>query len=357
PRHPAYVIFTSGSTGRPKGVVVEHEAIVNRLQWMQGAYGLTPVDRVLQKTPTTFDVSVWELFWPVAQGVPLVVARPDGHKDPEYLAEVIRDRRVSVLHFVPSMLAAFVAGVEIADCPGLRLVVCSGEALPTDLVDRFHASAGGRAVTLENLYGPTEAAVDVTAATALPGATTASASIGSPVWNTRVHVLDGRLRPVPVGVPGELYLAGVQLARGYLSRPDLTAERFVADPYGPAGSRMYRTGDLVVRHDDGRLQYLGRTDDQVKLRGLRIELGEIDAVLSGAPGVARAVSVVREDRPGARRLVAYAVPAGDGPLDPDALRAHAATRLPEYMVPAVIMEIPAVPLSPNGKLDRRALPA
>ncbi|MFC8009811.1 AMP-binding protein, partial [Streptomyces cinereoruber] len=313
-------------------------------------------DRVLQKTPTTFDVSVWELFWPVAKGVPLVIARPDGHKDPEYLAEVIRERRVSVLHFVPSMLAAFVAGVEISDCPSLRLVVCSGEALPTDLVDQFHVSAGGRTVALENLYGPTEAAVDVTAASALPGSTAASASIGSPVWNTRVHVLDHRLRPVPVGVPGELYLAGVQLARGYLSRPDLTAERFVADPYGPAGSRMYRTGDLVVRHDDGRLQYLGRTDDQVKLRGLRIELGEIDAVLSGAPGVARAVSVVREDRPGVRRLVAYAVPAGEGPLDADALRAHAATRLPEYMVPAVILEIPSVPLSPNGKLDRRALP-
>ncbi|MFJ3766261.1 amino acid adenylation domain-containing protein [Streptomyces sp. NPDC090082] len=357
PRHPAYVLFTSGSTGRPKGVVVEHEAIVNRLQWMQGAYGLTAADRVLQKTPTTFDVSVWELFWPLAQGVPLVVARPDGHKDPEYLAELIRARRVSVLHFVPSMLAAFVAEAEVADCPSLRLVVCSGEALPTDLVDRFHASAGSRPVALENLYGPTEAAVDVTAATARPGATTASASIGSPVWNTRVHVLDARLRPVPVGVPGELHLAGVQLARGYLGRPDLTADRFVADPYGPAGTRMYRTGDLVVRHPDGRLQYLGRTDDQVKLRGLRIELGEIDAVLSGAPGVDRAVTVVREDRPGVRRLVAYAVPAGDGPLDPDALRAHAAARLPEYMVPAVFLEIPAVPLSPNGKLDRRALPA
>ncbi|MGW6414086.1 amino acid adenylation domain-containing protein [Streptomyces sp. NPDC055055] len=357
PRHPAYVLFTSGSTGRPKGVMIEHEAIVNRLQWMQGAYGLTPADRVLQKTPTTFDVSVWELFWPLAQGVPLVIARPDGHKDPEYLADLIRDRHVSVLHFVPSMLQAFLDSADVADCPSLRLVVCSGEALPTDLVDRFHASAGENTVVLENLYGPTEAAVDVTAATAHPGATTPSASLGSPVWNTRVHVLDAQLRPAPVGVPGELYLAGVQLARGYLGRPDLTAERLIADPYGPAGSRMYRTGDLVVRHDDGRLRYLGRTDDQVKLRGLRIEPGEIDAVLSGAPGVSRAVSVVREDRPGVRRLVAYAVAAADGPLDTDALRTHAATRLPEYMVPAVFLEIPAVPLSPNGKLDRRALPA
>ncbi|TXS22943.1 amino acid adenylation domain-containing protein, partial [Streptomyces sp. adm13(2018)] len=229
PHHPAYVIFTSGSTGRPKGVMVEHRAIVNRLQWMQHAYLLGGTDRVLQKTPTGFDVSVWELFWPLTQGVPLVIARPEGHKDPEYLAELIRQQRVTVLHFVPSMLQAFLDGVDAATCPSLRLVVCSGEALPADLVTRFHASAGDLTIALENLYGPTEAAVDVTAATCLPGeATGVSASIGSPVWNTRVHVLDDRLRPAPVGVPGELYLAGVQLARGYLSRPDLTAERFVA---------------------------------------------------------------------------------------------------------------------------------
>ncbi|MFD7576702.1 amino acid adenylation domain-containing protein, partial [Streptomyces sp. NPDC059810] len=233
PHHPAYVIFTSGSTGRPKGVMVEHRAIVNRLQWMQHAYSLDGTDRVLQKTPTSFDVSVWELFWPLAQGVPLVIARPEGHKDPEYLAELIREQHVTVLHFVPSMLAAFVAEVEVSSCPSLRVVVCSGEALPGDLVARFHESAGGRTVALENLYGPTEAAVDVTAASCHPDTSTGvSASIGSPVWNTRVHVLDAHLRPVPVGVPGELYLAGIQLARGYLSRPDLTAERFLADPHG-----------------------------------------------------------------------------------------------------------------------------
>ncbi|MFD8644801.1 amino acid adenylation domain-containing protein [Streptomyces zaomyceticus] len=358
PHHPAYVIFTSGSTGRPKGVMVEHRAIVNRLEWMRHAYLLGGTDRVLQKTPTGFDVSVWELFWPLAQGVPLVIARPEGHKDPEYLAELIRDQRVTVLHFVPSMLAAFVSEVEVSSCPSLRVVVCSGEALPADLVARFHESAGERSVALENLYGPTEAAVDVTAATCLPGeATGASASIGSPVWNTRVHVLDDRLRPVPVGVPGELYLAGVQLARGYLSRPDLTAERFVADPHGPTGTRMYRTGDLVTRRGDGTLHYLGRADDQVKLRGFRIELGEIDTVLTAHPDVVRAVTVVREDRPGSRRLVAYAVPAAGAAFDAEALRAHAAAQLPEYMVPSVVLDIPAVPLSPNGKLDRRALPA
>ncbi|MFI1016192.1 amino acid adenylation domain-containing protein, partial [Streptomyces sp. NPDC020965] len=355
PRHPAYVIFTSGSTGRPKGVLVEHAAIVNRLRWMQGAYRLTPADRVLHKTPAGFDVSVWELFWPLAEGVPLVVARPDGHGDPEYLAGLIREQHISVLHFVPSMLQAFLGEVAVASCPTLRLVVCSGEALSGDLVTRFHASAGHHRVALENLYGPTEAAVDVTATSCPPG--TLSAPIGSPVWNTRVQVLDRALRPVPVGVSGELYLAGVQLARGYLARPGLTAERFVADPHGAPGTRMYRTGDLARWRADGRLDYLGRADDQVKLRGFRIELGEIEAVLAAAPGVAHAVVVVREDVPGVRQLVGYAVPGDGATVDPEALRRHTAERLPEYMIPSVFLELARVPLSPNGKLDRRALPA
>ncbi|MGP3689701.1 amino acid adenylation domain-containing protein [Streptomyces sp. IBSNAI002] len=363
PRHPAYVIFTSGSTGRPKGVLVEHEAIVNRLRWMQDAYGLDSDDRVLQKTPASFDVSVWEFFWPLAEGVPLVIARPEGHKDPRYLAELIREQRVSVLHFVPLMLAAFLGEGPVAGCPALRLVVCSGEALPGELVARFHASARGAGTRLVNLYGPTEAAVDVTAAdcpapeSGPDAARAAGASIGAPVWNTRVYVLDARLRPVPVGVPGELYLAGVQLARGYLGRPGLTAERFTADPYGAPGTRMYRTGDLVRWSRGGRLDYLGRTDDQVKLRGFRIELGEIQAVLASAPEVAQAAVVVREDQPGVQRLVAYAVPAPGASADPAALRALAAARLPEYMVPAVVVPLAALPTTANGKLDRRALPA
>ncbi|MFD4688741.1 AMP-binding protein, partial [Streptomyces sp. NPDC058204] len=223
PSHPAYVLFTSGSTGRPKGVLIEHAAIVNRLRWMQDTYTLTADDRVLQKTPVTFDVSVWELFWPLATGTPLVVARPDGHKDPRYLADLVREQAVSVCHFVPSMLAAFLADTDLTTCPTLRLVVCSGEALPSELATRFHTSAGhapgAERIALENLYGPTEAAVDVTRAPALADqdAEAVSVPIGAPVWNTHVYVLDARLRPVPVGIPGELYLAGTQLARGYLT--------------------------------------------------------------------------------------------------------------------------------------------
>ncbi|MFJ6632533.1 amino acid adenylation domain-containing protein [Streptomyces sp. NPDC091376] len=359
PSHPAYVIFTSGSTGRPKGVMVEHAAIVNRLQWMQAAYGLTPEDRVLQKTPAGFDVSVWELFWPLAQGVPLVIARPEGHKDPGYLADVIRRQHITVLHFVPSMLAAFLGDIDLTTCPTLRLVVCSGEALPTDLVHRFHTSTGDNGVALENLYGPTEAAVDVTAASCPPGGDNqrTSAPIGAPVWNTQTYVLDAQLRPVPVGVPGELYLAGTQLARGYLNRPALTAERFTANPYGPPGSRMYRTGDLARWQPDGRLHYLGRTDHQVKLRGLRVELGEIEAVLTTAPGIAHAIVVVREERPGIQQLTAYVVPKPGTTADHDAIHTHAATRLPAYMIPTTIIELAGLPTTPNGKLDRHALPA
>ncbi|MFD4573896.1 amino acid adenylation domain-containing protein, partial [Streptomyces sp. NPDC058417] len=357
--HPAYVLFTSGSTGRPKGVLIEHAAIVNRLRWMQDTYTLTPDDRVLQKTPVTFDVSVWELFWPFAVGAPLVVARPEGHKDPEYLAGLIREQAVTVCHFVPSMLAAFLADTDLTTCPSVRLVVCSGEALPSELATRFHASAGHRAVALENLYGPTEAAIDVTRAPALADqdAEAVSVPIGAPVWNTQVYVLDARLRPVPVGIPGELYLAGTQLARGYLTQPALTAERFTANPYGTPGARMYRTGDLARWNPDGTLTYLGRTDHQIKLRGQRIELGEIEAVLATAPDVAHAVAHVREDRPGVQRLVGYAVPVPGATVDTGELRAHAVERLPEYMVPTLFVELAELPLTANGKLDRRALPA
>ncbi|MFC7615194.1 amino acid adenylation domain-containing protein [Actinokineospora soli] len=342
PDDAAYVIYTSGSTGRPKGVVVTHRAIVNRLLWMQDAYRLTDADRVLQKTPSSFDVSVWEFFWPLLTGAALVVAAPEGHKDPEYLARLIRAEGVTTVHFVPSMLRAFLAEPTAADCDGLRLVVCSGEALPADLAARCRAvlpHAG-----LHNLYGPTEAAVDVTAHAVDAPADTVP--IGRPIWNTGLRVLDAALRPVPPGVAGELYLTGVQLARGYLRRPGLTAERFVADPYGPPGSRMYRTGDLARWTRDGVVEYLGRVDHQVKLRGFRIELGEVEQVLRDHPGVEQAAVVVRDDR-----LVGYVVGDADG------VREHAARLLPEHMVPAALVVLDALPLSLSGKLDRAALPA
>ncbi|NGO42305.1 amino acid adenylation domain-containing protein [Streptomyces sp. YC419] len=347
PLSPAYVIYTSGSTGRPKGVVVPHQGIVNRLQWMQAAYELTGDDRVLQKTPSSFDVSVWEFFWPLITGATLVLARPEGHKDPAYLAELIQEQQITTVHFVPSMLQLFLEEPSAARCTGLRRVMCSGEALPVPLANRFHQVLSAE---LHNLYGPTEASVDVTAIEVRPEAE--SVPIGRPVWNTGVYVLDAGLRPVPPGVPGELYLAGVQLARGYLDRPGLTAERFVADPYGEPGARMYRTGDLARWTADGTVEYLGRTDDQVKIRGFRIELGEVEAVLARHEAVAHAVVVPHD-----QRLVAYVVPAPDRTPESAALRAHTAAALPEHMVPAAFVAVDALPLTPNGKLDRKALPA
>ncbi|MGW3819375.1 non-ribosomal peptide synthase/polyketide synthase [Streptomyces sp. NPDC005046] len=347
PLNPAYVIYTSGSTGRPKAVVVPHQGIVNRLLWMQDQYGLTATDRVLQKTPAGFDVSVWEFFWPLITGATLVVARPDGHKDPAYLAGLIQEQGITTAHFVPSMLRAFLDEPSAARCTGLRRVICSGAALPTDLADRFPTLLPAE---LHNLYGPTEASVDVTAAQVRPGA--GRVPIGRPVWNTRLYVLDGALRPVPPGVAGELYLAGAQLARGYLDRPALSAERFLADPYGPPGTRMYRTGDLARWTAAGDVEYLGRTDDQVKVRGFRVEPGEIEAALARHETVAHAAVVARE-----QRLVAYVVPAPDRTPDSADLRAHLAAALPEHMVPAAFVALVALPLTPNGKLDRKALPA
>ncbi|MCU1643899.1 MAG: Dimodular nonribosomal peptide synthase [Nocardia sp.] len=355
--HLAYLLFTSGSTGKPKGVGVSHAAIVNRLRWMQHAYPLDSTDVVLQKTPATFDVSVWEFFWPLQIGARLLIAAPDGHRDPGYLARIIAGKGVTTAHFVPSMLSVFLTDTDVAGCTGLARVFCSGEALPAATVAEFHAAlgTGPGAPQLHNLYGPTEAAVDVTAWHCTPGAT--EVPIGAPVWNTRTYVLDSRMQPVAPGVVGELYLAGVQLARGYLGRPALTSDRFVANPFTP-GTRMYRTGDLV-RWRGGRtgvLEYLGRSDFQVKIRGLRIELGEIEAALLSDKRVARAVCVARRGR-GGDELAAYAVAApGTGLLDPAELTAGLRRVLPSYMVPPVIMVLDELPLSANGKVDRKALP-
>ncbi|MEU0562509.1 amino acid adenylation domain-containing protein, partial [Dactylosporangium sp. NPDC006015] len=349
PDQAAYVIYTSGSTGVPKGVVVSHAGIVNRLHWMQARFGLRPGDRVLHKTPFGFDVSVWELFWPLIQGAVMVIAEPGMHRNPAYVADLILDDQVDTVHFVPSMLEAFLASPQAAECVGLRRVVCSGEALSATVRDRFFETLPD--VGLFNLYGPTEASVDVTAHEVRPTGS-AVVPIGRPVANTRVYVLDERLAPVPVGVAGELYLAGVQLARGYVGRAGLTGERFVADPFDTAGGRLYRTGDVVRWDAGGDLVYLGRTDQQVKIRGFRIEPGEVEAVIAAHPGVHQVAVIAREDA-GDKRLVAYVV----GPADGAQVREFAGSRLPEYMVPAAVMVLDALPLTVNGKLDRKALPA
>ncbi|WP_082468971.1 non-ribosomal peptide synthetase [Sciscionella sediminilitoris] len=349
PDHAAYVLYTSGSTGRPKGVVVSHAAVVNRLAWMQDTYELTAADRVLQKTPISFDVSVWELFWPLLAGSSLTVAEPGGHRDPEYLSGLFEREKITVAHFVPSMLGAFLsAGGRTG---GLRSVFCSGEELLAAVAREFRAAFPD--VALHNLYGPTEAAVDVTAHRVDGGEPVIP--IGRPLWNTRLYVLDRFLRPVPPGIAGELYLSGVQLARGYTGRPGLTAERFVACPFG-AGERMYRTGDLVRWDRSGALVYLGRTDFQVKVRGQRIELAEIELALASLDGVAQTVVTTAAGPGGETVLAGYLVAAPDTTVEPARLRERLRATLPEYMVPAVLTVVDEFPLTPSGKLDRKALP-
>jgi amino acid adenylation domain-containing protein len=348
----AYVLFTSGSTGRPKAVAVPHRGIVNRLRWMQDEYALTSADAVLQKTPATFDVSVWELFWPLAYGARLVLARPGGHRDPGYLLSVLRHEQITVVHFVPSMLDAVLDEPGWADCAELRLVVCSGEALPPASVRRFRERHQAR---IDNLYGPTEASVDVTWWPCRPVEDGDSVPIGRPITNVQARVLDADGNPVPEGVAGELYLGGDHaLARGYLGRPALTAERFVADPVVP-GARLYRTGDLARWLPGGVLDYLGRLDHQIKLRGQRIEPGEIEETLRRHPAVTGAVVLLRGGDGRAERLVGYVVGPPDGPGEPE-LRSYLAERLPAPMVPARLVRLDAFPLTANGKLDRRALP-
>ena len=349
----AYVMYTSGSTGKPKGSALAHQGIVNRLAWMQKQYQLTDQDRVLQKTPFSFDVSVWEFFWPLMVGAELVVLAPDAHKDSSRLIEKIDQAQISVVHFVPSMLAVFLEAVTQSSCPSLRLVFCSGEALPFAVVEKFRKKIPAK---LHNLYGPTEASVDVTYWPCEQHNPDLSVPIGRPIDNIQIYLLDTHFQPVPIGVTGELYIGGIGLARGYLNRPDLTAERFVPDPFGIAG-RLYRTGDLARYRADGNVDYLGRSDYQVKIRGLRIELGEIEAVLMQHGDVREAVTVVREDTPGNKQLIAYVVKNSDIDLDREALRLFLKARLPEYMLPTTFISIVHLPLSANGKLDRAALPA
>jgi surfactin family lipopeptide synthetase A len=352
PDNLAYVIYTSGSTGKPKGVMNSHRGICNRLRWMQDAYRLGPEDGVLQKTPYTFDVSVWELFWPLITGARLVLALPGGHKDPEYLVSTILQESITTIHFVPSMLRAFVDTPGLEGCSSLKRVICSGEALAQDEASKLVERCGAE---LHNLYGPTEAAVDVTF-WPYPRGWKGPIPIGWPIANTQIHILNDEHIPVPVGVPGELYIGGVNLARGYLGRPDLTAEWFVPNPLGgAAGTCLYRTGDLASRSADGSVQYLGRLDFQVKVRGFRIELGEIEAKLLEHPAVKNCVVVARTED-GEARLVAYLVLHDGKEVSIEDLRRGLERWLPEYKIPGRYVFLPELPHTSSGKVDRKALP-
>ncbi|MFH9349832.1 amino acid adenylation domain-containing protein [Kitasatospora sp. NPDC017646] len=365
----AYVIYTSGSTGEPKAVGAPHRGLANRVHALQDSQRLTPADRVLQKTPYTFDVSVQELLWPLTVGARLVMAAPGGHRDPGYLVDLIEREAVTTVHFVPPMLEAFLDEPDLHRCASLQRVFCSGQALPAQLVDRCLSRLP---VRLSNLYGPTEASIEVTEwqcpplGAAEPGAARqARVPIGRPIAGVEVYVLDGQLRPVPVGVPGELYLGGVALARGYLGRPELTADRFVPHPYSRTpGARLYRTGDLVSWRADTTIDFLGRNDHQIKVRGLRIEPGEIENVLRAQPEVQDAlVTTTPAAAPGGEpALTAYLVLAQDAPATSEqeaqtsALRERLRDQLPRYMVPSHLLVLPRFPLNSSGKVDRAALP-
>ncbi|HEY0082166.1 MAG TPA: amino acid adenylation domain-containing protein, partial [Pyrinomonadaceae bacterium] len=356
-RNLAYIIYTSGSTGRPKGVMISHGSICNRLLWMVAAFPLTADDRILQKTPISFDASVWEFFVPLFAGAQVVMARPGGHQDSAYLRKTVAEQQITTLQLVPSMLQVFLEGDDLKGCNCLRRVFCGGETLPLKLQERFFVNLDA---SLQNLYGPTEVSIDAAYWICQKDSNRPSVPIGRALSNTQIHILDAQLNPAPIGIAGELYVGGDGLARGYLNRPALTAERFVPDSFSPSpGQRLYRTGDLARFLPDGSIDYLGRGDQQVKLRGYRIELGEIEAVLAAHPAVREAIVVARDETGADRRLVAYLVPAAAAAARPTpaVLRAHLRERLPDYMVPSAFVLLDALPLTPNGKVDRRALPA
>ncbi|MEN8443422.1 MAG: amino acid adenylation domain-containing protein, partial [Cyanobacteria bacterium J06555_13] len=348
----AYVIYTSGTTGNPKGVMNTHHGIRNRLLWMQEAYQLAEGDRVLQKTPFSFDVSVWEFFWTLITGATIVVAKPEGHKDRDYLVNLIAKEKITTLHFVPSMLQVFLQAAHLEKCSCLKRVFCSGEALPFELTQTFFAKLQ---CELHNLYGPTEAAIDVSYWQCHADDELQSVPIGRPIANTQLHILDRLLQPVPIGVAGDLYIGGHGLARGYLNRPDLTQEKFIPNPFDSSNAtRLYKTGDVARYLPDGNIDYLGRIDNQVKIRGFRIELGEIEVVLNAHPQIQQTVVIATADKNNDKRLIAYVV--AQSPIANAQLRDHLKAGLPEYMVPSAFVVLDSLPLTPNGKIDRKALP-
>lgn len=365
---PAYVMFTSGSTGLPKGVTVTHRAIGNRLLWSQDRYPLDAGDRVLHNASFAFDIAAWEVFGPLRQGACVVMAREGEHKDPAALVRKIHDERITVAHFVPSVLRAILEEPGLAACTSLRLVLCGGESMDRELHDRFFERLPGRA--LAHFYGPTEAAISCLYWDCRADLAPGRVPLGHPIGNMQAYLLDGTLHPVPAGVPGEIYLGGRGLALGYHERTDLTAERFVPDPFGGTpGTRLYRTGDLAQFREDGALEFLGRVDHQIKMRGYRIEPGEIESILESFPGIGRAVAVARGEGAG-QHLVAYVETLADAndatppsgasgtPGGPDeaAMRTELRRRLPDYMVPSHIVSLASLPLNRNGKIDRAALP-
>ncbi|MEH2442404.1 amino acid adenylation domain-containing protein [Nostoc sp.] len=353
PYNLAYVIYTSGSTGQPKGVKIPHSAICNHMLWMQTEFPLTETDKVLQKTPFSFDASVWEFFAPLLTGAQLVVAKPLGHQDSVYLTQVITTEQITILQLVPSLLQMLLEQEEFKTCKSLKRVFCGGEALPVVLQERFFDQLN---TDLYNLYGPTEACIDATFWNCRGGIRQQVVPIGRPIANTQLYILDKHLQPLPIGVPGEMYIGGDGLARGYLNRPELTQEKFIPNPFSDAKSeRLYKTGDLARYLSDGNIEYLDRIDNQVKIRGFRIELGEIEAVLNTHPQIPQAVVIVREDIPGNKRLVAYVV-SSDQSLTTNQLRQFLKEQLPEYMIPSSFVTLDNLPLTPNGKIDRKALP-
>jgi amino acid adenylation domain-containing protein len=355
PDNLAYVIYTSGSTGRAKGVMISHRSICNRLLWMQDAYQFGPEDRLLQKTPFTFDASVWEFFVPLMSGARLTMAQPGGHREAGYLVDTIIAQEITVLQLVPSMLQVFLDEPGVENCHQLRHLFCGGELLSSQLEERFYDCLKGQ---LHNLYGPTEISIDASYWDCVREEKRRNVPIGRPIANMRLYVLDEQMQPVPIGVVGELFIGGVGLGRGYLNRPELTAEKFVPHPTSPyGGERLYRSGDLVFYHPDGSIEYVGRRDHQVKVHGFRIELGEIESALAAHQDVHEVVVLAREDDPGSKRLVAYVVGAEAAEISGVTLRNHLRTMLPEYMVPSSFVVLERLPLNANGKLNRRALPA
>ena len=355
PENLLYVIYTSGSTGRPKGVMNQHDGVVDRLLWTQQRYQLDPQkDVALQKTTFCFDVSVWELFWPIIMGVRLVFAKPEGHKNSDYLKKIIDKEQVTTIHFVPSMLEVFLLSVSPGELRNLRQILCCGEALLPSQV----SSEQGKLphVALHNLYGPTEAAIGVTAWEAPKRfEREAPVSIGKPVANSKLYILNDQMEPTPIGTPGELYISGIHVARGYHNRPELTAERFINNPFAVGDyARMYRTGDVARWLPDGNIEFLGRMDNQVKIRGFRIELGEIAAVIKEIKGIQQSVVIAHEDSTGSKKLVAYTVGAEE--ISEAEIQAYLRTKVPEYMVPAFFIPLSELPLTGNGKINRNALP-